>query len=216
MRQQQLQNEALESLRQLGAATVYEAQGACGALDSGLKPLDPASRLVGPALTVDMRPADNLMLHYALLKAKPGDVLVVDAKGFMEAGPWGDVLTEAAMARGVAGLVLHGAVRDAEAIVRMGFPVFCRGLSIKGTGKHQPGRLNVPVCIGDALVRPGDIVVGDRDGLVMVEADAVERVLASAQAREAKEAGFRRAIANGSSTVELLELGETLHRLGLH
>ena len=213
---QQLQNEALESLRQLGAATVYEAQGAYGALDSGLKPLDPGSRLVGPALTVDMRPADNLMLHYALLKAKPGDVLVVDAKGFMEAGPWGDVLTEAAMARGVAGLVLHGAVRDAEAIVRMGFPVFCRGLSIKGTGKHQPGRLDVPVCIGDAVVRPGDIVVGDRDGLVMVDADAVERVLASAQAREAKEAGFRRAIANGSSTVELLELGETLHRLGLH
>ena len=216
MRQQQLQNEALESLCQLGAATVYEAQGACGALDSGLKPLDPASRLVGPALTVDMRPADNLMLHYALLKAKPGDVLVVDAKGFMEAGPWGDVLTEAAMARGVAGLVLHGAVRDAEAIVRMGFPVFCRGLSIKGTGKHQPGRLNVPVCIGDAVVRPGDIVVGDRDGLVMVESDAVDRVLASALAREEKETGFRRAIANGSSTVELLGLGETLHRLGLH
>jgi 4-hydroxy-4-methyl-2-oxoglutarate aldolase len=156
------------------------------------------------------------MLHYALLKAKPGDVLVVDAKGFMEAGPWGDVLTEAAMARGVAGLVLHGAVRDAEAIVRMGFPVFCRGLSIKGTGKHQPGRLNVPVCIGDAVVRPGDIVVGDRDGLVMVESDAVDRVLASALAREEKEAGFRCAIANGSSTVELLGLGETLHRLGLH
>lgn len=213
---QELQNKAFESLRQLGAATVYEAQGAHGALDGGLKPLDPSSRLVGPALTVDIRPADNLMLHYALLKAKPGDVLVVDAKGFMEAGPWGDVLTEAAMARGVAGLVIHGAVRDAEAIVRMGFPVFSRGLSIKGTGKHQPGRLNVPVCIGDAVVRPGDIVVGDRDGLVMVERDAVDRVLASALAREEKEAGFRRAIASGSSTAELLGLTDTLHRLGLH
>ncbi|MDQ0012860.1 4-hydroxy-4-methyl-2-oxoglutarate aldolase [Variovorax boronicumulans] len=209
-------SSALESLRALGAATVYEAQGAHGAFDSGLKPLDPANRLVGPALTVDLRPADNLMLHYALLKAQPGDVLVVDAKGFLEAGPWGDVLTEAAMARGVAGLVIHGAVRDADAIVRMGFPVFCRGLSIKGTGKHQPGRLNVPLCIGDAVVHPGDIVVGDRDGLVMVARDDVDRVLASAQAREEKEAGFRRAIANGASTAELLGLGDTLHRLGLH
>lgn len=209
-------SSALESLRALGAATVYEAQGAHGAFDSGLKPLDPASRLVGPALTVDLRPADNLMLHYALLKAQPGDVLVVDAKGFLEAGPWGDVLTEAAMARGVAGLVIHGAVRDADAIVRMGFPVFCRGLSIKGTGKHQPGRLNVPLCIADAVVHPGDIVVGDRDGLVMVARDDVDRVLASAQAREEKEAGFRRAIANGVSTAELLGLGDTLHRLGLH
>lgn len=215
MRQESHDN-ALERLRQLGAATVYEAQGARGAFDSGLKPLDPASRLVGPAFTVDIRPADNLMLHYALLKAKPGDVLVVDAKGFMEAGPWGDVLTQAALACGVAGLVIHGAVRDAEAIVRMGFPVFCRGLSIKGTGKHQPGLLNVPLCIGDAVVRPGDIVVGDRDGLVMVERDAVDLVLASALAREEKEAGFRRAIANGSSTAELLGLTDTLHRLGLH
>lgn len=178
-------SSALESLRELGAATVYEAQGA---FDNGLKPLDPASRLVGPALTVDLRPADNLMLHSALLKAQPGDVLVVDAKGLLEAGPWGDVLTEAAMARGVAGLVIHGAVRDADEIVRIGFPVFCRGLSIKGTGKHQPGQLNVPLCIGDAVVHPGDIVVGDRDGLVMVARDDVERVVASAQAREEKEA----------------------------
>ena len=128
-----------DRLRALGAATVYEAQGAKGALDSGIKPLDPRSRLVGPALTVDTRPADNLMLHYALLKARPGDVLVVDAKGFLEAGPWGDVLTTAAIKAGIAGLVIHGAVRDASAIVEMGFPVFCRGLSIKGTGKNQPG-----------------------------------------------------------------------------
>jgi 4-hydroxy-4-methyl-2-oxoglutarate aldolase len=202
-------------LRALGAATVYEAQGAKGALDSGIKPIDPASRLVGPALTVDTRPADNLMLHYALLKAKPGDVLVVDAKGFLEAGPWGDVLTAAALKAGVAGLVIHGAVRDAEAIVATGFPVFCRGLSIKGTGKVHPGKVNVPVCIGDVLIRPGDIVVGDRDGLVIVSPDEVESVLASARAREAKEAGFRSAIEKGASTAELLGLMPTLESLGL-
>jgi 4-hydroxy-4-methyl-2-oxoglutarate aldolase len=204
-----------EELRALGAATVYEAQGAKGALDSGVKPLDPATRLVGPALTVDTRPADNLMLHYALLKAKPGDVLVVDAKGFVEAGPWGDVLTAAALKAGIAGLVIHGAVRDAEAIVSMGFPVFCRGLSIKGTGKVHAGRINVPVCIGDVVIRPGDIVVGDRDGLVIVSPDEMEAVLGSARAREAKEEGFRAAIEKGSSTAELLGLLPTLERMGL-
>jgi 4-hydroxy-4-methyl-2-oxoglutarate aldolase len=204
-----------EELRTLGAATVYEAQGARGALDSGIKPIDPASRLVGPALTVDTRPADNLMLHYALLKARPGDVLVVDAKGFLEAGPWGDVLTSAAMKRGIAGLVINGAVRDAGAIVEMGFPVFCRGLSIKSTGKVQPGKVNVPVCIGDVVIRPGDIVVGDRDGLVIVSPDELPAVLESARSREAKEAGFRSAIEQGASTAELLGLMPTLEGLGL-
>lgn len=209
------QQEIYEALRALGAATVYEAQGAKGALDSGIKPIDPRSRIVGPALTVDTRPADNLMLHYALLKARPGDVLVVDAKGFLEAGPWGDVLTAAALKVGLAGLVINGAVRDADAIVEMGFPVFCRGLCIKGTGKVHAGKINVPVCIGDVVIRPGDIVVGDRDGLVIVSADEVEFVLARASARETKEDEFRAAIERGISTAELLGLLPTLERMGL-
>lgn len=204
-----------EQLRTLGAATVYEAQGAKGALDSGIKPIDPRSRLVGPALTVDIRPADNLMLHFVLLKTRPGDVLVVDAKGFLEAGPWGDVLTAAAMKAGVAGLVINGAVRDADAIVAMGFPVFCRGLSIKSTGKVQPGKVNVPVCIGDVEIRPGDIVVGDRDGVVVVSPDEVTSVLERARSREAKEDAFRAAIEKGENTVDLLGLSSTLERLGL-
>ncbi len=150
-----ISSDKLAQLRGLGTATVYEAQGAKGALDSGMKPIDPTVRLAGPALTVDARPADNLILHYAVLKAKPGDVLVVDAKGFMEAGPWGDVLTLQAMKLGIAGLVISGCVRDANLIIELGFPVFCRGLSIKGTGKNQPGKINVPICIGDAVIRPG-------------------------------------------------------------
>ena len=205
----------LEALSRLGSATVYEAQGAIGALDSGMRPLDPASRLAGPALTVDTWPADNLMLHYALLKAEPGDVLVVDAKAFVEAGPWGDVLTAAAMKVGVAGLVINGAVRDAAMIVDSGFPVFCRGLSIKGTTKNQPGRLNVPVCIGGVVIHPGDIVVGDRDGVAIVAADSVDATLAAAETREAKENGLRAAINEGQMTVDLLGLRATLARLKL-
>ncbi len=207
--------DPLRQLCELGSATVYDAQGASGALDSGIKPLDPRSRLVGRAFTVQMRPADNLMLHAALLKACPGDVLVVDAQGFLEAGPWGDVLTAQAVRMGLAGLVIDGAVRDANAIVDAGFPVFCRGLSIKGTGKHQPGQLGVPVCVGQVVVHPGDIVVGDRDGVVIVPRERTDDVLAAALAREQKEEEMRAAIAQGATTAELLGLTETLRRLGL-
>ena len=208
--------DQIKQLRDLGAATVYEAQGAKGALDSGIKPIDPSVRVAGPALTVDARPADNLVLHYAVTKAKPGDVLVVDAKGFLEAGPWGDVLTIQAMTLGIAGLVIHGAVRDANLIIGLKFPVFCRALSIKGTGKNQPGKVNVPICIGDTVIHPGDIIVGDRDGLVVVAQDEVGAVIESSLAREAKEDKMRQAIeARTANTAELLNLTETLKHFGL-
>lgn len=206
---------SLLELRALGAATVHEAQGGIGALDSGIKPLAPSMRLAGPALTVDCKPADNLMLHYAMLKAQPGDVLVVDAKGFLESGVWGDVFTEQALKIGLAGLVINGAVRDAAAIIAAGFPVFARGLSIKGSGKHQPGRLNVPVTIGDVQIHPGDLIVGDQDGLVVVARGELEPVLALSRAREAKEEAYRERIRSGATTVELLGLADTLHRLNL-
>jgi 4-hydroxy-4-methyl-2-oxoglutarate aldolase len=139
----------------------------------------------------------------------------VDAKDFVEAGPWGDVLTAAALRAGVAGLVIDGAVRDAGAIVEMDFPVFCRGLSIKGTGKVHAGKVNVPVCIGDVVIRPGDIVVGDRDGLVIVSPEEAQSVLERARAREAKESEYRAAIEKGASTAELLGLLPMLERMGL-
>lgn len=207
--------ESIVQLRDLGAATVYEAQGAKGALDSGMKPIDPTSRLAGPAYTVDCRPGDNLVLHHAVLKARPGDVLVVDAKGFLEAGPWGDVLTIQAMKNGIAGLVINGSVRDANLIIGLGFPVFCRGLSIKGTAKNQPGKVGVPVMIGDVVINPGDIIVGDRDGLVVVAQTEVESAIASSLAREEKEEQMRQAIERGVSTAELLKLTDSLARFGL-
>ncbi|BAP42483.1 dimethylmenaquinone methyltransferase [Pseudomonas sp. StFLB209] len=207
--------EQIEVLKKLGSATIHEAQGQAGALDSCLKPIDPTVRLCGPALTVDCRPDDNLAIHYALTKAKPGDVLVVDAKGFMEAGPWGDLLTLASQKLGIAGLVMNGAVRDADAIIEMGFPTFARGLSIKGTNKCQPGKVNVPVVIGNVQIQPGDIIIGDRDGLVVVEQDRVEEVIRLSRAREEKEDGIREGIEAGVSTIELLGLQATLERLGM-
>jgi 4-hydroxy-4-methyl-2-oxoglutarate aldolase len=207
--------EQIEIMKALGTATIHEAQGQRGALDGGLRAIDPSVRLGGRALTVDCRPSDNLALHYALTKATPGDVLVVDAKGFVEAGPWGDVLTLAAQTAGIAGLVINGAVRDADAIIEMGFPVFARGLSIIGTNKFQPGAVNVPITIGGVYIRPGAIIIGDRDGLVVVEADEVAEVIRASQAREDKEIALRDAIRRGESTVDLLGLRETLKKFNM-
>jgi len=205
----------IETLKQLGTATIHEAQGQKGAIDGALRPIDPSLRLAGPAVTVDCRPSDNLAIHYALTKAKPGDVLVVDAKAFIEAGPWGDLLTLAAQKLGIVGLVIDGSVRDANTIIEMGFPTFSRGLSIKGTNKNQPGKVNVPVHIGGVVVNPGDIVVGDRDGLVVVEQGAVDDVIRLSRAREDKENGIRAGLEAGKSTVELLGLADTLKKFGM-
>jgi 4-hydroxy-4-methyl-2-oxoglutarate aldolase len=207
--------EQLETLKRLGAATIHEAQGQKGAVASVLRPLDPSVRLAGPALTVDCRPCDNLIIHYALTKAKPGHVLVIDAKGFLEAGPWGDVLTVAAQKLGIAGLVIDGSVRDADTIIDMKFPVFCRGLSIKGTTKNQPGKVGVPIVLGGVDVRPDDIVIGDRDGLVVVAAEDVAEVIRLSEERQKKEDMVRQELENGKSTVELLGLSETLQKFGL-
>lgn len=205
----------LDTLNRLGAATIHEAQGQRRAVDPRIAPLDPSMRVVGPALTIDIRPSDNLMIHYALTKAKRGDVLVIDAKGFVDAGPWGDLLTLAAQKIGIAGLVIDGAVRDASAIVDMGFPVFCRGLCIRGTNKFQPGKVNVPVTVGGVVVRPGDIIMGDRDGVVAVVQEEVEQVIAASEERERKEAAIRERLESGATMVELLGLQDTLRRHGL-
>ncbi|MCZ4061097.1 RraA family protein [Pantoea sp. LMR881] len=211
-----LSSETIDLLKQLGAATIYEAQGAFGALDSGVKPLSPTMKLVGPAFTLDMRPGDNLLIHYALLHARPGDVLVIDCKGFMEAGVWGDVLTTQAMTLGLAGILVNGAVRDAQAIIDLQFPTFARGLSIKGTGKHQPGVINVPVTIDGCVIHPGDIVIGDRDGVVIVPPANLENALVQSLAREEKETTFKAAIKDGATTAELMQLAETFQRFHLN
>lgn len=215
MNNQSLSQEVVDTLKKLGSATIYEAQGAVGALNSDIKPIDPNMRLAGTAFTVDIRPGDNLIIHYALANAKAGDVLVVDAKGFVEAGPWGDVLTEQALTMELGGLVINGAVRDSNSIVESGFPVFCKASSIKGTEKKQPGKINIPVVMCGVQINPGDIIVGDRDGLVIVKANEVDSVIQKAQQREEKENIFKQKIRNGATTAELLGLSDTLKALGL-
>ena len=202
-------------LLKLGTATVHEAQGQKGAVDSGLKPIDVSMRLAGPALTVRCRPGDNLALHHALTKVQPGQVIVCDAEGFVEAGPWGDIMSMAARLRGCAGLVIDGSVRDAQTITDMGFPVFSRGVCIKGTNKYQPGKVGEPIVLGGVCVRTGDIVVGDRDGLVVVLAEEVEMALQASREREAKEELTREKMRAGKTTVELIGLDKLLASYGM-
>ena len=196
----------LDTAAALGSATIHEAQGKIGALSHEVKPLDPTRRLAGRALTVLTRPGDNRALHLALLKAKPGDVLVIDAFGWKEAGVWGDVLTAAAQNTGIAGVVVNGAVRDADTIIELGFPVFAKALSIKGTAKDDDGIIGGTVTIDGVTIRTGDLIVGDRDGVVAVPQDSIEQALAAARAREDKEAGWVEQIAQGALTVDLLGL----------
>lgn len=200
----------LDILKALGSATIHEAQGRRGAFDAGIKPIDPKMKIAGPAYTVDSEPADNLMLHYALTRIAAGDILVVNAKGFLESGIWGDVMTAGAQARGVAGFVVDGAVRDAETTIEASFPVFARGLSIKGSGKKQIGKVQVPVMCGGTLVRPGDIIVGDRDGLVVVDPAEVDEVIRLSQLREENEAALRKRLAAGETTFDIMKLETAL------
>ncbi|MER3385182.1 RraA family protein [Pectobacterium aroidearum] len=212
---EELNIEWIEKLKRLGTATIYEAQGATGSLDSSIKPLARGMKFVGPAMTLQMRPGDNLMIHYALLHAKKGDVLVINCDGFTGAGIWGDVLTAQAQNIGLAGLVVNGAVRDSDAIIESNFPVFAKGLSIRGTEKKQPGKLNESILIGDCMIHPGDIIVGDSDGLVVIERTRLEDVIHLAEMREQKESIYKEKISQGSSTAELMDLTDTFKNLNL-
>ncbi len=209
------QRSIAKSLLEIGSATLHEAQGQTGELASAIKPLDPTRRVAGRAMTIDAKPGDNLVIHHALSFARPGDVLVVDAKGYAEAGPWGDILTLAAQTIGIAGLIIDGAVRDSDSIIEMGFPVFSRGLSIRAAQKNQPGSVNVPIVCGGVAIHPGDWIMGDRDGVVAISQRNISAVIAAARKREAAEAVLRKGIEAGKSTVELLGLESSLRRVGL-
>ena len=175
-------NEVVSELATFGAATVHEAIGGLGALDPAIRPIAAGMRLAGRARVVEVPPADNLMLHVALSEDLTGRVLVVDAKSYVHAGPWGEVMTTAAIAAGCAGLVIDGAVRDVESIARLGFPVFARGLSIRGTDKRGVGRIGEEIVVGGIRIADGDTIIGDGDGLVSVPSDMT--ALALQQSRE--------------------------------
>ena len=191
--------------RALSTATLHEAGGKIGALPSIIKPIAAAFRCCGPALTVHSPGGDNLWLHRALDIAQPGDVLVVHVSGAYDHGYWGEIMTTMAKARGLAGLVIDGCVRDGVLLEQIGFPVFARGLCIRGTAKDYGaiGWLNAPVLVGDVPVSAGDLVVGDADGVVVVPRLRAAEIVAKSQQRERDEAAVLKRLEAGQSTMQV-------------
>lgn len=192
----------------LTSATVHEAAGRIGALPSGIKPLHPSMRLVAPAFPVKSPPGDNLWLHRAVYAAKPGEVLVVDTGGGLEYGYWGEVLAQAAIARGLAGLVIHGGVRDAARLIAIGWPVFAERVCIRGTGKDPEGggELGDSVEVGGVIVALGDLIVADADGVVCIPAARADEVRRLSRERDQAEVGYINRLRAGESTIDIYRL----------
>jgi len=205
----------VEGFRDLGAATVYEASGRRGSVDPRIKPLARGIRLLGPAFTVQCHPKDNLMLHKALQIAQKGDVLVASTQGYPDAGYWGGLMSTSAVARQLGGLAIDGCVRDSAELLELGFPVFCRGTCMRGTVKGILGRVNHPILFGEVVVNPGDLVLGDDDGLVIVPRAEMEAVLKASRERVAKEVNKAAELSKGVSSVELNKLVQVFESLGL-
>ncbi len=194
---------------------IGDCMGRCNGMAAEIKAAWPGAKILGPALTVRTFPADNLMIHKAVTLAKPGDVLVVNAGGYKDYAVFGDLLGLSCKVHGIAGIVIDGASRDAEGLQAVGFPVFARAILPTGPFKDSPGAINVPVSCGGVAVRPGDIIVGDADGVVVVPQEHGADVLAKAQAAVAKEQGMRERIQKGEYIYDILKLGDVLKGLGV-
>jgi len=188
-------------------ATVHEAAGRIGALSSGIKPIAAGMKLSGLAFPFSLKPGDNLAIHEAVYAAPAGSVLVIDAYDFLEAGPFGEIIAVAAQVRGLVGLVTSGSVRDRDAIAALGFPVFAKGLCVKGTDKLVPARFGGPAVIDGVVVHPGDWVLGDADGVVVIPATAAPAVLQQSIEREAKERAIIERIRQGARTLDVYNFG---------
>jgi 4-hydroxy-4-methyl-2-oxoglutarate aldolase len=204
--------EVAAALARLGSATIGESGGL--AAHRRLRPAWAGATLAAPAYPVGCTPGDNLAVHVGVTKAPKGSVLVVDVGQVADRGYWGEVLTTAAEAAGLAGLILDGGVRDVAALEAHGFPVFSATIALTGATKDKPGTVGSPVRVGGIRVEAGDWVVADVDGVSFVPRGAVDDVLAAGRNREAKESGFFEALKSGSTTVELLGLDASLVRQG--
>jgi len=165
---------------EFAASILADVAGRRGTLSSRISPLTPDTRVAGPALTVEVRPGDNLMIHAAMAIAKPGDVLVIDGKGDETCALMGEIMVSQCKAIGLAGIIIYGSVRDTEAIREIGFPVYAVGANPNGPTKNIAGRVNWPVSVGGTSVQPGDLIVGDADGVVVVEREKAPGLLAAA------------------------------------
>jgi 4-hydroxy-4-methyl-2-oxoglutarate aldolase len=196
--------QLVQRASQFQPAILADVAGRRGALHGRIQPLRPQMKLAGPAFTVEVRPGDNLMIHAALMLAKPGDVIVVDGKGDLTAALMGAIMMNVCRERGLAGVVIDGAVRDTLELAELGLPVFAAGANANGPTKNVAGRVGLPVTVGGVTVHPGDYVCGDADGVVVIERERLESLLPAAHKKVAGEAARIEAIRQGDTAAKWL------------